>query len=164
MAIVGTAFRDILTKMKTLIQDNEILTDGRVCIAVRMNPPANVTSKTLFIVPLYQMALGETQEGHGRCATYKKARVNVYYRHQSSLDMDYDDDTWAVAEGGYYWMIDKLEDAFDLWAPRDNDGALMLTQPARLIMGNEPRKRYDDHTWGEGMIELELEFKARRTV
>lgn len=164
MAVVGTAYRDILLAMKTLIEDQAILPDGRVCIAVRMNPPATVATKTLIIVPLYQQFLSETQEGHGRCGTYKKSRINVYYRHNEARDMDYEDDAWATAANGYYAMIDSLEDIFDLWHPRDADGAFLLTQPARLIMDNEPRKRYEDHTWGEGMIELEVEFQARRTV
>lgn len=164
MAIVGTAYRDILLAMKKRIEDENILPDGRVHIAIRMNPPATVATKTLIIVPLYQQFLPETQEGHGRCATYKKSRINVYYRQAEALDMDYEDDSWAAGENGYYAMIDSLEDTFDLWHPQDADGEFLLTQPARLIMDNEPRKRYEDHAWGEGMIELEVEFRARRTV
>jgi len=164
MGMVGTEFREILIAMRTAMTDAAILPDGRVCIAVRMNPPANVNDKTLIIVPLYSTALPESQDGHGRCATYKKSRINVYYRHNSSLDMEYDDDVWTTGDGGYYAIIDRLEDLFDLWMPQREDGTLLLNQPARLVMDNEPRKRYDDHTWGEGMIELEVEFTARRPV
>lgn len=162
MAVVGTAFRDILKAMKQVIVDLAI-PDTSVVVAVRMNPPATSQRKCLIIVPLYQTALAETQEGHGRCATYKKARVNVYYRHSTALDPEFEDDAWCLDEDGYYAVIDKLEDAFDLWHPR-NAAGFLLREPARLMMDNEPRKRYDDHTWGEGMIELEMHFKARRTV
>ncbi len=163
MAVVGTAFRDILKAMKAVIVGQAILPDGDCFVTIRMNPPANEQKKCLIIVPLYQMGLPEIV-GHSRCSTYKKARINVYYRHISALDETYQDDAWALDDDGYYAMIDKLEDAFDLWHPRSAAGAFLLNQPARLIIDNEPRKNYRDHTLGEGMIELEVEFTALRTV
>lgn len=164
MATVGVAFRTILLAMKQTITDAGIIPDGDCFVAVRMNPPAVDDRDQLVIVPLYQTALPETQEGHGRCGTFKKARINVYFRHSTGSDQTYQDDVWALADDGYYAMIDKLEDAFDLWMPFVSAGKPMLREPGRLVMDNEPRKNYKDHTFGEGMIELEVIFQALRTI
>lgn len=158
--VVGTSFSTILAAIKAKVISLNI-PDVGVHIAVRMNPPGTDSRNSLIIVPLYQTHNPDTQEGHGRCGTIKKARVNVYYRHATALDEEYRDDVWALA---YYDMIEQLEDAFDLWHPQGTGGVPLLAEPARLVMDNEPRKRYEDHTWGEGMIEMELQFVARRTV
>lgn len=163
MPVVGTAFRTILSAMKAKIEALG-LPDVGCYVAIRMNPPATDGRNALIIVPLYQNAISETQEGAGRCSTIKKSRVNIYYRHGTALDEEYRDDVWALADNGYFDIIDQLEDAFDLWHPVGDNGAHLLSEPARLVMDNEPRKRYEDHTWGEGMLELELQFRARRTV
>lgn len=162
MPVVGTAFRTILLEMKAEIVALQ-LPDIDVHVAIRMNPPATDGRNSLIIVPLYQQAIPETQEGAGRCATIKKSRVNIYYRHATALDQGYQDEIWALADNGYFDIIDQLEDAFDIWNPTVA-GVALLSEPARLVMDNEPRKRYEDHTWGEGMLELELQFRARRTV
>lgn len=162
MPVVGTAFREIIAAMKAKIVALAIPDIG-VHVAIRMNPPATDGRNALIIVPLYQTADPKTQEGHGRCGTIKKGRINVYYRHGTALDEEYRDDIWALADNGYFDIIDRLEDAFDLWHPTNASGHL-LSEPARLVMDNEPRKRYEDHTWGEGMLELEVQFRARRTI
>jgi hypothetical protein len=172
VATVGTNFRDILlamkTRLETRITDEEIFESadsGVVYITNRMNPPALDGKKSLVIVPLYQMVDQKTTEGHGRCGVFKKARVNVYYRHESNLDQTYEDTEWLTGDYGYFQIIEKLEDTFDLWHPNHPVlGNFLLTEPMRLVMNNEPRKNYDDHTKGDGMIELEMLFRAYRTT
>lgn len=165
MASVGTSFRSIINALKQKLVADEILPDGVVYVTLRMNPPALDGMKSLAIVPLYQMFVKESTDGHGRCGTYKKARVNIYYRHESLIDQTYQDDEWLLQEDrGYFDVIDRIEDSVDLWHPQDTDNNFLLTQPARCLMNNEPRKNYQDHTRGDGMVELELEFQARRTV
>lgn len=164
MATTGTKFSTILSAMKQKIIDDDILPDGDCYIAVRMNPPAQNQRKALVIVPLYQTADPKANLGHGRCARFKSARINIYYRHEDATDQEYQDDNWTVANNAYYDIIDKLEDAFDLWMPQDADNQFLLIEPAQLVMNNEPRKKYQDHPQGEGMIELEVQFKAWRTT
>jgi len=164
MATTGTKFSTILNAVKAKIIADAILADGDCYIAVRMNPPAQNQRKALVIVPLYQQADPKASLGHGRCARLKKARINIYYRHETALDQEYQDDLWAAGTNGYYDIIDKLEDAFDLWMPQDNDDDFLLIEPAQIVMDNEPRKKYADHPQGEGMIEFEVQFKAWRTT
>jgi hypothetical protein len=171
MATVGTHFRDILLAMKTRLEtrnaNGEIfpnLDTGVVYVTNRMNPPALDGKKSLVIVPLYQMVDQKTSEGHGRCALHKKARVNVYYRHESNLDQTFEDTEWLTGDYGYFQIIEKLEDTFDHWHPMDGTGEFLTVEPMRLVMNNEPRKNYDDHTKGDGMIELDVVFRAWRTT
>jgi hypothetical protein len=171
MATVGTPFRDILRAMKTKltsrVENGEIFSaadTGVVYVTNRMNPPALDGKRSLVIVPLYQQYLRESSDGHGRCGTHKKARVNVYYRHESLLDQTYQDDEWLLADEGYFQTLEKVEDTFDQWHPRDVTGAFLLVEPMRALMDNEVRKNYDDHTRGDGMVEIEIVFPAYRTV
>lgn len=164
MATTGIKFSTILTAVRDKILDDKILPDGDCYIGVRMNSPAQNQRKALIVVPLYQQADPKAMIGHGRCARHKKARINVYYRHEDATDQEYQDDNWTIAENGYYDLIDKLEDAFDLWFPLTDAGSPLLIEPAQIMMDNEPRKKYADHPQGEGMVEFEVQFKAWRTT
>lgn len=171
MATVGTAFRDILLAMKAKLQGRvdagEVFPaddTGVVYVTSRMNPPALDGKKSLVLVPIYQMFDAKSQEGHSRAGTFKKARVDIYFRLESELDQTYQDDTWLLGPYGFYAVLDLIEDTFDIWNPLKDDGTPMLTQPMRCIMGNEPRKNYQDHTRGDGMVEIEMEFQALRTT
>lgn len=171
MATVGTPFRDILRAMKVKlvarVANGEIFPaadSGVVKVSNRMNPPAEDGKKSLVLVPLYQAYVKETTDGHGRCGTHKRARVNIYYRHESLLDQTYQDDEWLLADDGYFQILEKVEDTFDQWNPQDVQGRLLLVEPMRALMDNEPRKNYDDHTRGDGMVEIEVVYQAYRTV
>jgi len=172
MATVGTPFRDILQAIKDRLTDktnNGLIWSpddtGTVYVSNRQNPPALDGKKSLVIVPLYQQYLQPATEGHGRCGVIKKARIDVYYRHDSSLDQTYADDTFLLADDGYFQILERVEDALDLWFPVNSISTVpLLVHPMRATMDNEPRKKYEDHTKGDGMVELECEFIAYRTA
>lgn len=164
MAVAGQSFRTIVQAVKDLLIEEEVLPGGEVYVTFRQNPPALDSKKSLAIVPLYQTHLAETTEGHGRKGTFKKARLCIYYRHESNLDQTHEDDAWYLADDGLVAVLEAVEDALDQWHPRGVDGRFLLNQPAVAIMCNEPRKDYKDHSRGDAMVELELEWQALRTI
>lgn len=164
MATVGTSYRTILKALKQYLIDEQVLLEGEVYFTFRQNPPALDNKRSLAIVPLYQNFLQESTEGHGRCGIFKKARVSIYYRHEANLDQTFEDDTWLLDDEGLLAVLERVEDALDLWMPQDAQGAFLLNQPARALMQNEPRKDYKDHSRGDSMVEVEFEYRAQRTV
>jgi len=164
MATVGVSARNIFTAIIAKLQADNCLPDGRVYLSFRQNPPALEGKNSLVVVPLYSTFLQETTEGHGRQFIYKKGRVQIYYRHNASVDVNYEDDHWALDDGGLIDVLDKVEDSLDLYHPQDFTGNFLLRHPMRAFMTNEPRKDYKDQTQGDAMVELEIEWQALRTT
>ena len=172
MPTTGIKLGRILVGIKNRLIDRGIYTPSTCKLALRMNVPQHSVGRDYAIIlPLMQTHDQNSKAGQGRDSPIVIGRINVYGRHQNAQDQSYYDDIWMAVEdgdGGFLGELAEIEDALDLWNPSLAElGAGSATYPAflepmRAVFANEPRKDYGAPEWGEGMVEIEVQYRAWR--
>ena len=163
MAAVGTKLSTILVAIRDKLVSDSVFPSNRCRISLRMNVPHhNQADQYAVILPLAQNYDQQAHAGHGRRGAIVEGRINVYVRQRMALDDWYGDESWLASSTGFLDKLNAVEDSLDHYNP-SSAGVALLCEPMRAFFANEPRKDYDAPEWGEGMIELEIKYRAYRT-
>lgn len=116
----------------------------------------------LLICPI-NMPVDPDNDLH-KYGTITNGVFHIYYRHRNMDDPAFTDDIWLnEAQTGYYAKLMPVFQALNGWWPvgdlADNkQGKKLTTLPLLCKTWNEPRRKYDDRSIGEGMFEIRGRF------